>query len=94
MVGAGQGLFRIDAGDKTDEKKCTEFFKKLNIITPMRVCTLKMSANRARETKFNTPEHYDELATKRARKLEVLEANKASCGKRQRLEVLAPKAVP
>jgi hypothetical protein len=60
----------------------------------MRVCTLKMAANRARETKFNTPEHYDELATKRARKLQALEADKASCGKRQRLEVHAPEAVP
>ena len=90
MVGAGQGLFRIDADDKIDEAKCTKFFSMLNIVTPMRVCTLKMSANRARETKFNTPDHYDALAANRVRKLEAREADEARCsGKRQRTEVAA-----
>jgi len=65
MIGPGHGAFRVESEDKADEARCRSYFlDHFRLVRLLRVTTLMVAANRAHETKFNTPEHYRTLAQK------------------------------
>ena len=60
----------MESEDKADEARCrTYLLDHFRLVRLLRVTTLMVAANRAHETKFNTPEHYRTLAQKRFNKL-------------------------
>ena len=69
IIGPGHGVLRVEPEDKADEEHARAFLlKHYSLVSPLRVCKLVVAANRVSETKFNTPEHYEELEAKRAAK--------------------------
>jgi hypothetical protein len=66
IMGPKWGARRVQPKDKKDEVSARAYLlEHYQLVTPLRVCRLVVSANRVSETKFNTPVHFAELEVKR-----------------------------
>jgi hypothetical protein len=77
ILGPGHGVLLVTAEDKANERHAKEFLlKQYSLRGPLYAYKLVVSANRVRETHFNTPEHFDDLAQMRMEKIEKMAKRK------------------
>ena len=77
ILGPGHGVLLVTAEDKANERHAKEFLlKQYSLRGPLYAYKLVVNANRVRETRFNTPEHFDDLAQMRMEKIEKMAKRK------------------